>query len=67
MEDGSWTSQTERLLIMDARDFNLVGIGLDDLIEVRRFLRHRKVDLGSWPAEEGIRIDHSLQESQSRC
>eukprot|EP00884_Botryococcus_braunii_P021798 jgi/Botrbrau1/8301/Bobra.0251s0027.2 len=33
LEDGSWTSQTERLLIMDSRDFNLVGIGLDDLIE----------------------------------
>jgi hypothetical protein len=37
LEDGSWTSQTERLLIMDSRDFNLVGIGLDDLIEVCSF------------------------------
>jgi hypothetical protein len=40
LDDGSWTSQTERLLLMDSRDFNLVGIGLDDLIEVgkTRFL-----------------------------
>ena len=27
MEDGSWRTQTERLLLMDSRDFNLVGIG----------------------------------------
>ena len=32
-EDGSWLSQSERLLLMDSRDFNRLGIGLDDLIE----------------------------------
>ena len=31
--DGSWTASTERLLLMDRRDFNTVGIGTDDLIE----------------------------------
>ena len=31
--DGSWSTQTNRLLLMDRRDFNLLGIGLDDLIE----------------------------------
>lgn len=31
--DGSWGTETERLLLMDSRDFNRVGIGLDDLIE----------------------------------
>jgi len=31
--DGSWVASTERLLIMDRRDFNVVGIGADDLIE----------------------------------
>lgn len=31
--DGSWTSESERLLLMDSRDFNQLGIGLDDLIE----------------------------------
>ena len=32
-EDGSWTTDTDRLLLMDSRDFNKLGIGLDDLIE----------------------------------
>jgi hypothetical protein len=31
--DGSWAASTERLLLMDRRDFNTVGIGIDDLIE----------------------------------
>ena len=32
-EDGSWGSDTSRLVLMDRRDFNKLGIGLDDLIE----------------------------------
>jgi hypothetical protein len=31
--DGSWTTESERLVLMDSRDFNRLGIGLDDLIE----------------------------------
>lgn len=31
--DGTWTTETERLLLMDHRDFNRLGLGLDDLIE----------------------------------
>ncbi|KAJ7527620.1 hypothetical protein O6H91_16G063900 [Diphasiastrum complanatum] len=31
--DGSWDTETERLLLMDSKDFNHIGIGLDDLIE----------------------------------
>nr|AWJ66325.1 hypothetical protein [uncultured bacterium] len=31
--DGSWASDTNRLVLMDRRDFNKLGIGLDDLIE----------------------------------
>ncbi len=31
--DGSWAASTDRLLLMDRRDFNMVGIGADDLIE----------------------------------
>ncbi len=31
--DGSWAASTERLLLMDRRDFNTIGIGTDDLIE----------------------------------
>jgi len=32
-EDGSWSSDTNRLVLMDRRDFNKLGVGLDDLIE----------------------------------
>jgi hypothetical protein len=31
--DGGWDTETERLLLFDARDFNRLGLGLDDLIE----------------------------------
>jgi hypothetical protein len=31
--DGSFSTQSERLLMMDSRDFQALGIGLDDLIE----------------------------------
>ena len=30
---GEWTTDTKRLLLMDRRDFNKLGIALDDLIE----------------------------------
>lgn len=30
---GEWTTDTHRLLMMDRRDFNLLGLGLDDMIE----------------------------------
>jgi len=32
-ENGSWSSDTNRLILMDRRDFNKLGVGLDDLIE----------------------------------
>lgn len=32
-DDGSWDSDTTRLILMDRRDFNKLGLGLDDLIE----------------------------------
>lgn len=31
--ENSWGSDTNRLLLMDRRDFNKLGIGIDDLIE----------------------------------
>ena len=31
--EASWGSDTNRLMLMDRRDFNKIGIGLDDLIE----------------------------------
>lgn len=30
---GSWISESERLMLMDNRDFNRLGVALDDLIE----------------------------------
>ena len=32
-QDGTWTTDTSRLLMMDRRDFHKLGLGLDDLIE----------------------------------
>ena len=31
--DGSWTTDTTRLLLMDVKDFDRLGIAIDDLIE----------------------------------
>ncbi len=31
--DGKWNTDTNRLILMDRRDFNHLGMGLDDLIE----------------------------------
>lgn len=33
LDEGKWTTDTNRLLLMDNRDFNKLGIGLDDLID----------------------------------
>ncbi|MGA1824251.1 MAG: hypothetical protein ACMUIP_06250 [bacterium] len=32
-EDGTWGTDTTRLLLMDRKDFNMQGVGLDDLID----------------------------------
>ena len=32
-ESGAWGSEPERLLLMDNRDFNRLGVGYDDLVE----------------------------------
>ncbi len=31
--ENEWDSDTKRLMLMDRRDFNKLGLGLDDLIE----------------------------------
>jgi hypothetical protein len=33
VEDGLFSSESERLLLVDRRDYNTLGLGLDDLIE----------------------------------
>jgi len=32
-ENGNWTTDTNRLLLMDRKDFNNLGLGPDDLID----------------------------------
>ena len=31
--ENSWDSETSRLLLMDRKDFNSLGLGIDDLVE----------------------------------
>ncbi|KAJ2880552.1 hypothetical protein H4R27_004654 [Coemansia aciculifera] len=33
LPDGSWTTESQRLVLMDRKDFNQLGIGIDDLID----------------------------------
>lgn len=33
LPDGKWTTDTSRLILMDRRDFNQLGLGIDDLID----------------------------------
>lgn len=33
LPDGTWDTESNRLLLMDRKDFNRLGVGLDDLIE----------------------------------
>lgn len=45
--DGTWDTETERLVLMDRRDFARLGLGLDDLIEayVQTALSVHAIDL----------------------
>jgi hypothetical protein len=33
LSEAEWTTEAERLLLMDRKDFNQLGIGIDDLID----------------------------------
>lgn len=33
LDDDTWSTETSRLLLMDTRDFNKLGVGTDDLID----------------------------------
>lgn len=45
-EDGTFRTEPERLMLVDSRDFNHLGIGLDDLVEgyVQSVLATRAID-----------------------
>jgi hypothetical protein len=44
--EGSWSADTDRLLLMDKKDFNTLGMGGDDLIEayIQTVLATRAID-----------------------
>lgn len=33
LPNGGWTTDTSRLILMDRKDFNQLGLGIDDLID----------------------------------
>jgi hypothetical protein len=33
LDNNQWTTETSRLLLMDRKDFNQLGLGVDDLID----------------------------------
>ena len=48
--DGGWTTDTARLLLMDSKDFNRLGIAIDDLIEaVSHITPHHTTPLYTTP------------------
>lgn len=70
--DGSWNSDTTRLVLMDRRDFNKLGIGLDDLIEayIQTVLSMVAIDKmsGNLTTKQGrfrMRLFKSLNNDQS--
>ncbi len=70
-EDGGWRTATERLLLMDSRDFNSVGIGLDDLIEayMQTCLSMAAIDVlaGKLVSKKTGRFCYKLFEARARA
>jgi hypothetical protein len=62
-EDGGWSTDTSRLLMFDRKDFNQLGLGIDDLIEgfVQTVLSTIAIDLmaDKLTTEKGT-LKHSL-------
>ncbi len=46
LENNNWGSDTNRLMLMDRRDFNKLGLGLDDLLEayIQSILSMKAID-----------------------
>jgi hypothetical protein len=49
LSENQWTSETNRLLLMDSKDFNRLGLGIDDIIEafIQTVLASRAIDIMS--------------------
>jgi len=70
---GSWAAETERLLLMDERDFNKLGLGPDDLVEgyIQAVLSTLAIDemasrLSYGSPRQSNRADQSQQERATR-
>jgi hypothetical protein len=64
--DGNWSTEPQRLLLMDRKDFNQLGIGIDDLIDayIQTVLSVIAIDkLAIKLMKDGEKFDYELFEA----
>ena len=63
--DGEWSSETERLMMMDMKDFNRLGLGMDDLIDayIQTVMAAAAIDKLADRLMEDGKFDFSLYKS----
>jgi hypothetical protein len=65
LPDGGWTTDTSRLILMDRKDFNQLGLGIDDLIDayIQTVLAVIAIDRMAMRLMESGEFDYKLFES----
>lgn len=65
LPDGGWTTDTSRLILMDRKDFNQLGLGIDDLIDayIQTVLAVIAIDRMSVRLMENGTFDYQLFQS----
>ncbi|KAG2197013.1 hypothetical protein INT46_005275 [Mucor plumbeus] len=65
LPDGGWTTDTSRLILMDRKDFNQLGLGIDDLIDayIQTVLAVIAIDRMATRLMANGEFDYSLFES----
>lgn len=65
LPDGGWTTDTSRLILMDRKDFNQLGLGIDDLIDayIQTVLSVIAIDRMSVRLMENGTFDYQLFQS----
>ncbi|ORX45837.1 hypothetical protein DM01DRAFT_351813 [Hesseltinella vesiculosa] len=65
LPDGNWTTDSSRLILMDRKDFNQLGLGIDDLIDayIQTVLAVIAIDKMSSRLVESGQFDYSLFQS----
>ncbi|CAO3599217.1 unnamed protein product [Absidia cylindrospora] len=65
LPDGGWTTDTSRLILMDRKDFNQLGLGIDDLIDayIQTVLAVIAIDRMSIRLMENGTFDYQLFQS----